>query len=70
MRRQTARPPVENRDLLFRLADAAQYEAKRENAELPVVAGPEQRRLVETPAETPEDRRRVRRVQPARGPNR
>jgi diguanylate cyclase (GGDEF)-like protein len=56
--------PVEDRDLLFRLADAAQYEAKRLGGRRPVAAGPEHRMLVEESRVTAFDvreRRRIRR---------
>ncbi|MFL6114680.1 MAG: GGDEF domain-containing protein [Catenulispora sp.] len=39
--------PVHDRDLLFRLADAAQYQAKREGRQQPLEAGPRHRRLAE-----------------------
>ena len=58
--------PVAHRDLLFRLADAAQYEAKREGSRRPVAAGVEHRRFVDSAAEADagaasRDRRRLRR---------
>ena len=57
--------PVNNRDLLFRLADAAQYEAKREAARRPVPAGLRHRQQVEAVAvdgsAASRDRRRIRR---------
>lgn len=55
--------PVSDRDLLFRLADAAQYEAKRLGARRPVTAGPEHRGMVEESLETgaARERRRLRR---------
>lgn len=57
--------PVTTRDLLFRLADAAQYAAKREGSAQPVAAGPEHRRLAEAaasePVAAPRKRRQIRR---------
>ncbi|MBW8806880.1 MAG: hypothetical protein AUG49_04075 [Catenulispora sp. 13_1_20CM_3_70_7] len=54
--------PVHDRDLLFRLADAAQYEAKREGRQQPLEAGPRHRKLVAAAAPGgPRDRRRIRR---------
>jgi diguanylate cyclase (GGDEF)-like protein len=46
--------PVDNQVRLFRLADAAQYRAKRAGAHKPVVAG---RSVPDDPGETPADRR-------------
>lgn len=46
--------PVDNQVRLFRLADAAQYRAKRAGAHHPVVAG---RSVPDDPGETPADRR-------------
>ena len=60
---------VGNRDLLFRLADAAQYEAKREGSRRPVAAGMEHRQLIDSAATdagaASRDRRRVRRARRA-----
>ncbi|MFD0638514.1 sensor domain-containing diguanylate cyclase [Catenulispora yoronensis] len=58
--------PVANRDMLFRLADAAQYEAKREGLQQPVAAGARhllriQATSVAAPTAASRDRRRIRR---------
>ena len=58
--------PVANRDMLFRLADSAQYEAKHEGLQQPVMAGPRHRTRVEStsafdPSGASRDRRRIRR---------
>ena len=58
--------PVSDRDLLFRLADAAQYEAKRGGLQEPVIAGPRHlARVQATPVRgssaASRDRRRIRR---------
>jgi diguanylate cyclase (GGDEF)-like protein len=58
--------PVADRDVLFRLADAAQYEAKRLGSRRPVVAGPEHLKQVEESVATlgeSRERRRIRRKQ-------
>ena len=54
--------PVQSARRLFRLADAAQYQAKAERTGRPVVAGRdgEVLRLADSPPKSPHDRRRLR----------
>jgi diguanylate cyclase (GGDEF)-like protein len=60
--------PVADRDTLFRLADAAQYEAKREGIQEPIAATARHLEQIRETADGADsrDRRRIRRDRPGR----